>query len=34
MVLNLGFFPYPDYEPMEFWGDNYKLQKIKKRKFT
>lgn len=20
--LNLGFYPYPDYEPMEFWGDN------------
>jgi nucleoside-diphosphate-sugar epimerase len=23
--LNLGHFPYPDYEPMEFWGDNRKL---------
>jgi nucleoside-diphosphate-sugar epimerase len=30
IVLNLGFFPYLDYEPMEFWGDNSKLQKIKK----
>jgi dTDP-6-deoxy-L-talose 4-dehydrogenase (NAD+) len=30
MKLNLGFYPYPDYEPMEFWGDNCKLQKIKK----
>ena len=18
--LNLGYYPYPDYEPMEFWG--------------
>jgi dTDP-6-deoxy-L-talose 4-dehydrogenase (NAD+) len=26
--LNLGYYPYPDYEPMEFWGDNKKLQKI------
>jgi dTDP-6-deoxy-L-talose 4-dehydrogenase (NAD+) len=26
--LNLGFYPYPDYEPMEFWGDNSKLNKI------
>jgi len=26
--LNLGFYPYPDYEPMAFWGDNTKLNKI------
>lgn len=26
--LNLGFYPYPDYEPMYFWGDNSKLKKI------
>ena len=26
--LNFGYFPYPDYEPMEFWGDNNKLKKI------
>jgi nucleoside-diphosphate-sugar epimerase len=26
--LNLGSFPYPDYEPMEFWGDNRKLLSI------
>jgi len=26
--LNKGFFPYPDYEPMHFWGDNTKLKKI------
>ena len=23
--LNLGAYPYPDYEPMEFWGDREKL---------
>lgn len=23
--LNLGFFPYPDYEAMAFWGDKTKL---------
>ncbi|MCK5541077.1 MAG: NAD(P)-dependent oxidoreductase [Desulfobacterales bacterium] len=26
--LNLGYYPYPDYEPMEFWGDNRKLKAI------
>lgn len=26
--LNLGFYPYPDYEPMKFWGDMTKLKKI------
>jgi dTDP-6-deoxy-L-talose 4-dehydrogenase (NAD+) len=26
--LNLGYYPYPDYEPMAFWGDNKKLMKI------
>lgn len=26
--LNLGYFPYQDYEPMEFWGDNKKLKTI------
>ena len=25
--LNLGFHPYPDYEPMAFWGDNTKLER-------
>ena len=20
--LNLGFYPYPDYEPFAFWGNN------------
>jgi nucleoside-diphosphate-sugar epimerase len=26
--LNPGYYPYPDYEPMAFWGDNKKLQQI------
>lgn len=26
--LNLGLYPYPDYEPMAFWGDSAKLNKI------
>ena len=26
--LNVGHYPYPDYEPMAFWGDNTKLQPI------
>jgi nucleoside-diphosphate-sugar epimerase len=26
--LNLGFYPYTDYEPMSFWGDATKLQAI------
>jgi dTDP-6-deoxy-L-talose 4-dehydrogenase (NAD+) len=26
--LNLGYYPYPDYEPMAFWGDTKKLNKI------
>ena len=26
--LNMGFYPYPDYEPMAFWGDSAKLSKI------
>jgi len=28
--LNLGYYPYPDYEPMAFWGDNTKLNRIMK----
>jgi len=24
--LNPGYYPYPDYEPIEFWGDTQKLQ--------
>ena len=26
--LNLGYYPYADYEPMEFWGDDKKLKSI------
>lgn len=26
--LNLGYYPYSDYEPMSFWGDNTKLNAI------
>lgn len=26
--LNLGYYPYPDYEPMHFWGDVQKLKSI------
>ncbi|CCH03464.1 NAD-dependent epimerase/dehydratase [Fibrella aestuarina BUZ 2] len=26
--LHLGYYPYPDYEPMAFWGDNRKLNTI------
>lgn len=26
--LNLGYFPYLDYEPMAFWGDRHKLDRI------
>lgn len=30
--LNLGYYPYPDYEPMKFWGDDSLLNKIIKHK--
>jgi len=30
MKLNLGYYPYSNYEPMEFWGDNKKLNTILK----
>jgi dTDP-6-deoxy-L-talose 4-dehydrogenase (NAD+) len=26
--LNLGYYPYVDYEPMSFWGNNKKLKTI------
>ena len=29
ITLNLGYYPYPDYEPMAFWGDTGKLKKVK-----
>jgi nucleoside-diphosphate-sugar epimerase len=28
IALNLGFYPYADYEPMRFWGENLKLKTI------
>ena len=28
MKLNLGYYPYPTYEPMSFWGDSSKIKKI------
>lgn len=31
MKLNLGRYPYPDYEPMKFWGDAGKLESILQR---
>ena len=29
--LNLGYYDYPDYEPMAFWGSTKKLNKILKK---
>jgi nucleoside-diphosphate-sugar epimerase len=26
--LNLGYYPYPDYEPMAFWGERTKLDEF------
>jgi len=26
--LNLGHYPYPDYEPMAFWGDSSRIDSI------
>lgn len=28
ILLNLGYYPYPDYEPMHFWGDDKKFKNI------
>lgn len=28
LALNLGRYPYPDYEPFAFWGDNRKLRAL------
>lgn len=28
MALNLGKYPYPDYEPLEFWGDRTRLDSL------
>jgi dTDP-6-deoxy-L-talose 4-dehydrogenase (NAD+) len=30
MKLNLGYYSYPDYEPMSFWGNDFKLNKLRK----
>ena len=30
--LNLDYYPYPDYEPMAFWGDSKKLKSILKER--
>ena len=30
IALNLGKYPYPDYEPMAFWGNSSKLQSIRR----
>jgi dTDP-6-deoxy-L-talose 4-dehydrogenase (NAD+) len=32
ITLNLGYYPYPDYEPMRFWGDVSRLQSVLKAK--
>jgi nucleoside-diphosphate-sugar epimerase len=29
--LNLGFYPYPSYEPMKFWGDDSKLKTLESK---
>lgn len=26
IMLNLGYYPYPNYEPMAFWGNSFKLE--------
>ena len=26
--LNLGYYPYPDFEPMAFWGNNEKMKRV------
>lgn len=30
--LNLGYYPYPNFEPMSFWGNNNKLKSISENK--
>jgi nucleoside-diphosphate-sugar epimerase len=32
MTLELGYHPYPDYEPMAFWGSNTRLLQLLKRR--
>ena len=31
LKLNLGYYPYVDYEPMAFWGNNTKLTQLKQK---
>lgn len=31
IVMNLGYYPYAEYEPMAFWGDMRRLQSLLKR---
>ena len=31
MALDLGRYPYPDYEPMAFWGSSARLQRLLSR---
>lgn len=28
ITLNMGYYPYPDYEPLAFWGDVSRLKRI------
>jgi dTDP-6-deoxy-L-talose 4-dehydrogenase (NAD+) len=30
--INLEYYPYPDYEPMAFWGDRQRLEKCLEQK--
>ena len=30
--FNFGYYPYPDYEPMAFWGDRTKLDSVLRKK--
>lgn len=32
--LNLGHYPYPDYEPMAFWGDSTKFDNLVSKRLT
>lgn len=32
IALNFGHYPYPDYEPMAFWGDRRKLDNLQELK--
>lgn len=30
IALNFGYYPYPDYEPMAFWGDHRRIAQLEK----